>query len=492
MAITVIGDDVLVDDEFYFDTYPDAAASGQNADNHYYNTGWLEGFNPNPYFSTNGYLAANPDVSGFVPVFQYGVAGWREGRDPGIGFDNELYLQANPDVAAAGINPLRHYIVDGVAEGRQIYAAVGRNIASNSFDTEYYLLANPDAGSAGTDPLSHYRAVGWQEGLNPSSYFSTSQYLQLNPDVAAAGVNPLDHYNDFGWREGRNPSVLFDTNAYLASNPDVAAAGINPLSHFLEFGIYEGRSPLGDDRGLPSGAIQALVTGEFSSLMPYMLSPDGTGPAAPEDPDVLAAAEQTDTFAALLFPSNGSGVMGVAVARFDEEQGTVELTVRASGLTPGQIHPQHIHGFADDRPSLLPNISLDTDRDGFVEDPEGEPVVGPVLLSATASGEVTNAAVSPDFPVADAQGNLAFTQTYSFNLNEADDASIFQELQDRFVGREFQIHGLDVPPGQGAGTVHEVNGTGGYIDVLPVANGVFLPFQPALVSNLLSDSWLLA
>lgn len=34
-------------------------------------------------------------------------------------FDEQKYLERYPDVAAAGINPLRHYIMHGLAEGRQ-------------------------------------------------------------------------------------------------------------------------------------------------------------------------------------------------------------------------------------------------------------------------------------------------------------------------------------------------------------------------------------
>ena len=46
--------------------------------------------------------------------------GWREGRDPSAGFDTQGYLAANPDVAAAGLNPLDHYLQCGVYEGRDI------------------------------------------------------------------------------------------------------------------------------------------------------------------------------------------------------------------------------------------------------------------------------------------------------------------------------------------------------------------------------------
>ena len=48
----------------------------------------------------------------------YRDTGWREGRDPSLLFDTTLYLIHNPDVAAAGVNPLEHFLQFGRAEGR--------------------------------------------------------------------------------------------------------------------------------------------------------------------------------------------------------------------------------------------------------------------------------------------------------------------------------------------------------------------------------------
>ena len=233
-----------------------------------------------------------------------------------------------------------------------------------------------------------------------------------------------------------------------------------------------------NDQNTTSAAIAASLQDEqnlLTLLAPYTLSPTGSGPLAPENPAIPALANATETVVAKLTPSNNSGVSGEAVVHIDKQSGTVSLDVIASGLTPGQIHPQHIHGFDDDRPSLLPNITLDTDRDGFVEDPEGAPVIGPALLSGTASGAVTNVEISNDFPIADANGNLRFHQDYHFNLANPTQASIFQNLEQRIAGREFQIHGLTVAAGEGDGTGNEVNGTAGYKIALPVANGAFLP-----------------
>ena len=111
----------------------------------------------------------------------------------------------------------------------------------NGFDSAYYLLTQPDVAAAGIDPLQHFLQFGAQEGRQPDGLFSPAFYLANSPDVAAAGINPLTHYFAFGAREGRNPSALFNQNAYLQANPDVAAAGVNPLQHYLEHGAFEGR-----------------------------------------------------------------------------------------------------------------------------------------------------------------------------------------------------------------------------------------------------------
>ena len=155
------------------------------------------------------------------------------------------YLSANPDVAAAGIDPLRHYLEFGYQEGRE---PVPPTVLLNSggFDYVYYLQHNPDVAAAGVDPLQHFQQFGWREGRNPNALFDVNGYRTTYADVNAADIDPLAHYHAFGWKEGRDPSVSFDTTAYLAAYPDVAAAQIDPLVHFLQFGMLEGRQAFAD------------------------------------------------------------------------------------------------------------------------------------------------------------------------------------------------------------------------------------------------------
>jgi hypothetical protein len=100
-------------------------------------------------------------------------------------------------------------------EDAKRYAAV--LLKSGLFDPEYYLRRNPDVAAAGVDPVVHYLQYGASELRNPSPYFSTRWYLRRYVDVAASEKNPLYHFIVSGYREGRlplpkNPSDLFATD----------------------------------------------------------------------------------------------------------------------------------------------------------------------------------------------------------------------------------------------------------------------------------------
>lgn len=218
------------------------------------------------------------------------------GFSPSPLFDGPYYLANNPDVAAAGVNPLLHYLDNGRAEGRPIWSVanpevVARIAASKLFDEDWYRATQaPDVGP--DQSARHYLHEGATRGLSPGPRFDGPWYLANNPDVAEAGLNPLLHYLGSGRAEGRSicpvaepvaaaliaasdlfdagwycetqapgvtldqaarhylqegaanglsPGPLFDGPWYLAHNADVAAASQNPLLHYLNDGRSEGR-----------------------------------------------------------------------------------------------------------------------------------------------------------------------------------------------------------------------------------------------------------
>jgi len=148
----------------------------------------------------------------------------RGGRRSRNLFDPDYYRTRYPDVAAAGVNPLLHFIVAGAFEGRQPHPL---------FDTAFYLRKYPDVAAANANPLGHYLKHGGAEGRQPHPLFDPAYYLERYPDVRGAGVNPLVHYVLYGAAEGRKPHPLFQPDYYLSRCPEARRRG-NPLAHFLE------------------------------------------------------------------------------------------------------------------------------------------------------------------------------------------------------------------------------------------------------------------
>lgn len=148
------------------------------------------------------------------------------------------------------------------------------------FDAVYYLAVNQDIAAAGIDPLDHFVQQGWREGRAPGPGFDVTYYLEANPDVATAGVNPVVHYAWTGKAEGRSPQRAMDvTRLYLraAASPRERAADwigavdrSTPLSpDTLAAALWSPRGRAGtvisvshDDYGVNIGGIQNLIADE--------------------------------------------------------------------------------------------------------------------------------------------------------------------------------------------------------------------------------------
>jgi len=66
---------------------------------------------------------------------------------------------------------------------------------SGLFDRDYYLRANPDVAKLRIDPIRHYLIHGAAEGRNPSADFNTRDYIRSHPELLSAdsSANPLVH-----------------------------------------------------------------------------------------------------------------------------------------------------------------------------------------------------------------------------------------------------------------------------------------------------------
>ncbi|NJB87811.1 Cu/Zn superoxide dismutase [Lewinella marina] len=117
--------------------------------------------------------------------------------------------------------------------------------------------------------------------------------------------------------------------------------------------------------------------------------------------DLAKAHKSKDRYVADLSSLNGSGVMGQATLTL--EDGMLTVHIEASGMVPDVAHAQHIHGHMDSpRASVCPPPAADTNNDGMISVGEGAPFYGGILLALTP------------FPVADASGNIDYTNTFEY------------------------------------------------------------------------------
>lgn len=220
------------------------------------------------------------------------------GLDPSPEFSTRDYLRLYPDVAVSGMNPLRHYVVHGLLEGRVAVpssfrrpdwgaasggglpqAEMDRLLAEEYFDPDYYYGTYPDMALYGGDLLEHFLSTGWRENRNPSASFDTAAYLSAHPALLAQGINPLVHW---ARREkglpvpGGEPAATpapepvvseapadappaaepaawppewavayeaFDAEHYAAANPDLRGTKDALFAHYMEHGWREHRNP---------------------------------------------------------------------------------------------------------------------------------------------------------------------------------------------------------------------------------------------------------
>jgi hypothetical protein len=131
-------------------------------------------------------------------------------------------------------------------------------LKSGLFDPEYYLRRNPDVAAAGIDPVVHYLLHGAAELRSPSPYFSTRWYVRSYPDVAASGKNPLYHFIMSGYAEGRlalprHPAALAATDA------ERGPGGAQPAFGWVAAGALETTAPTRKDDGEAAGRARLVV-----------------------------------------------------------------------------------------------------------------------------------------------------------------------------------------------------------------------------------------
>ena len=149
---------------------------------------------------------------------------------------------------------------------------------SELFDPAFYLERNPDVAAAGVDPIHHYLVAGWRENRRPGPLFDGAWYLRRYPDVAASGNNPLEHYLTYGWLEGRQPHARTVVYTAIIGNYDQLRVPhvVDPETDYVAFvddWIVDVPAPWIKRRYIDRHGSDRL-TARFIKLHPHRLLPD--------------------------------------------------------------------------------------------------------------------------------------------------------------------------------------------------------------------------
>jgi hypothetical protein len=303
----------------YLQANPDVAAAGMNPLQHYQQYGQAEGrawnvpdpqallgYNPNApiqqswppqNFNDRWHATGGQTLQGMpgeaveaVTPNPFGPVGWgKQAAPPTFGDSgaSSNYLAANPDVAAAGMNPLQHYLQFGMGEGRS-WGDLG------SLDTKGYLSSNPDVAASGMNPLQHYLMYGRDEGRsfggNPAGLDAAYNAIKAGKGWTIAqsvGNDPTLSQNlnqsiyDIG--NASQPGMFDQWNGYQPPKADHFSdqtqylGGLGPGSGSLgfqdQFGNYSSRNEQGGsnqfadrwyglgDAGINAGSPSMYYTG---------------------------------------------------------------------------------------------------------------------------------------------------------------------------------------------------------------------------------------
>ena len=172
----------LFEGAWFLSRNPDLRDSGPGALVHWHRYGWREDRWPNPYFDPVYYRERNPDNTG-DPLLHYIQTGEAAGRRPVAYFDPAWY-RAHYAIAD-GQSCLAHFLQ---------HRHTGEFSPIPEFDSAFYLRENADVAAAGMDPMEHYLVRGFSEGRAPCPGFDPRRWAG-----AALDANPL--LGLLRWRE---------------------------------------------------------------------------------------------------------------------------------------------------------------------------------------------------------------------------------------------------------------------------------------------------
>ncbi|ACL59210.1 Lipopolysaccharide biosynthesis protein-like protein [Methylobacterium nodulans] len=150
------------------------------------------------------------------------------------GFDKFWYLSSYEDVAAAGVDPIHHYLEYGAAEGR---------LPTPLFDPEWYLRAYPESARNHRLPFVDFMHEGARLGRNPHPLCDLAWFSANEEQDRGADIHPFLDFLDAVNSNSRKLHPLFDASWYTKKYPDVLTSGFPPFVHYILLGAKRRYDP---------------------------------------------------------------------------------------------------------------------------------------------------------------------------------------------------------------------------------------------------------
>ncbi len=309
----------LIRPDWYLTLYPDVAADGTDALNHYWLFGWREERSPSPLFVPHMYLRLNGPKSDVPTIVDYLTNPGDINRDPHPAFSTKWYCHERAQ-NVSDRTALEHYLSEGSRATSDPHPL---------FSTAWYLERNADHDLGELTPLEHYLTVGWRRGNSPCAMFNPAVYRSVHHDLDEDN-EPLTHYLLFGQGEPERRFVnpFFDEHFYetqFSDKSDISWGG--NLADFIRVGHGNGRRSSADPRA--ALIAEYLVTRQSRSTR-FLVSMSSGTQAVVMDWDRRAAELELQT--------SDEPVVSIIIPTFDHSEDVIRCLESIADLPDSTPH----------------------------------------------------------------------------------------------------------------------------------------------------------
>jgi hypothetical protein len=172
----------------------------------------------------------------------------------GRAVDVDYYVKVYPDIGNADVDPIEHYALYGLIEGRAPQEKIMGTTPDNFLSQ---LLANIDLINHG----KQVNAADKGEIDNEATAYRVI-FARLSQHVESINAGALREWLVPSWPDQVTrvniikAANIVDSTYYCNRYPDIAQPGIDPIEHYAYYGVNEGRSPR---EGIEASHPQALL-----------------------------------------------------------------------------------------------------------------------------------------------------------------------------------------------------------------------------------------